>query len=132
VRLYLDANAIIYAIEGSQPFRAAAVTGIRQARNAPEGRLFTSRLSRVECRSKPAGAGARDVLLRYDRFFQFTTMADITEEIIERATDLRARFRVRTPDAIHLATAVRERADAFLTGDGKLARCTDVKVILIA
>ena len=36
--------------------------------------------------------------------------------------------RFRTPDAIHLATAIEEHADVFLTGDDDLKRCTEVKV----
>ena len=55
-------------------------------------------------------------------------MAEISPAVIERATELRARYGFRTPDAIHVATAIEERADLLLTGDTGLARCTDVKV----
>jgi len=41
---------------------------------------------------------------------------------------LRSRHRFKTPDAIHLATAIEEHADVFLTGDDDLKRCTDVKI----
>jgi hypothetical protein len=35
---------------------------------------------------------------------------------------------VKTPDAIHLATAWQQRADVFLTGDAALARCREAPV----
>jgi predicted nucleic acid-binding protein len=131
VRLYLDANAIIYAVEGNLAFRRAALDWIQRTRDSLEGQLLTSQLSRIECRSKPAAEGARDLLLRYDRFFQFARLGEVTAEVIERATDLRARFNTRTPDAIHLATAIRDKADYFLTGDRGLARCTDIEVVVL-
>lgn len=55
-------------------------------------------------------------------------LVDIDDAVIEKATDLRARLNVKTPDAIHLASAIVAGASAFLTGDQALARCTDVAV----
>ena len=48
-----------------------------------------------------------------------------------RDPELRARHNFKTPDAIHLATAIEEKADVFLTGDVTLARCSDIQVDLI-
>lgn len=55
-------------------------------------------------------------------------VADITSSVIDRATELRARYGLKTFDAIHLAMAIEEHADLFLTGDTTLTRCTEVKV----
>jgi hypothetical protein len=46
----------------------------------------------------------------------------------ERATELRARYGFRSPDAIHLATAIDAGAIVFITGDASLTRCADVAV----
>lgn len=40
--------------------------------------------------------------------------------IAARAAELRARYGLRTPDAIHCATAIRSGCDVFLTNDAKL------------
>ncbi|MGH7334980.1 MAG: PIN domain-containing protein [Candidatus Rokuibacteriota bacterium] len=37
----------------------------------------------------------------------------------------------RTPDAIHLATAVQEGADIFLTNDHDLLRVREVPILLV-
>ena len=58
-------------------------------------------------------------------------IGDVMAAVIEPATDLRARHRFRTPDVIHLATAMEEHADLFLTGDHDLKRCTEVKVEIL-
>jgi predicted nucleic acid-binding protein len=37
----------------------------------------------------------------------------------------------RHPDALHLATALTERAGTFLTGDAALARCSEVTIEVV-
>lgn len=131
MRLYLDANAIIYSIEGAPPFRDAVLSWIGQARSAPNGQVLTSRLSRLECRSKPLKANDARLLTLYDALFGLLRITEIGEDLIEHATALRARFDLRSADAIHLTTAIIEKADVFLSGDKQLARCTAVKVVVL-
>jgi uncharacterized protein len=132
-RVYLDTSAIIYFIEAESPFHAAAVQNVAGFRSDPKSRLVTSRLSRLECRVKPLRDSNKELLARYDAFFKRRRLviADVTAAVVERATDLRARHRFKTPDAIHLATAIEEHADLFLTGDEDLKRCTEVKVEIL-
>jgi uncharacterized protein len=51
--------------------------------------------------------------------------------VIDRATDIRARYGFRTPDAIHLAAAVVSGCDVFLTNDYRLNRFPDVAMDVI-
>jgi len=133
MRLYLDACAIIYAIEGLPMFRSAVLERIAPVEADPNGVLTTSRLSRLECRVKPLRDRHAELLARYDLFFarQTVVLSEISAGVIERATDLRASHGFRTPDALHLATAIEDRADAFLTGDSSLARCPGIHVDVI-
>ena len=133
MRLYLDANVIIYSIDGASPFRDRALVHISVAAASGAGVLLTSRLSRLECRVKPLRDGRTDLLIKYDAFLvpSLVQMIEIDPPIIELATDLRARYRFKTPDAIHLATAIENRADLFLTGDTELKRCREVRVEVI-
>jgi predicted nucleic acid-binding protein len=68
-------------------------------------------------------------LAQFDVFFAGVeiVLVEISAAIVERATDLRARYNLKTPDAIHYAT-VEAGATVFLTGDGDLARCSEVPV----
>jgi predicted nucleic acid-binding protein len=55
-------------------------------------------------------------------------MVEVGAAVIERATELRARYNLKTPDAIHYATAIEVGATTFLTGDRALSRCSEVPV----
>jgi len=123
---YLDACSLIYLTEGAAGWRSAVEARLRTL-SATAG-LMTSRISRLECRSKPTRDRDAALLARYDAAFARTRVIDVTGPIIERATELRARYGFRSPDAIHLATAIDEGADVFITGDAALARCTEIAV----
>lgn len=51
--------------------------------------------------------------------------------IARRAADLRARYNLRTPDALHIATAIDAGCDAFLTNDARLKRVTEIAVLVL-
>lgn len=99
----------------------------------PLSKLITSQLARLECRTKPMRDGNRSLLERYDTLFGADRVAvlDVSEQVIDRATDLRARHGFKTPDAIHLATALESSAAEFWTGDAALSRCTDIAVTVL-
>jgi len=133
MRLYFDACAIIYGIEGAPPVREAALRFVEQAEATSDGLVITSQLSRLECRVKPLRDGAMDVLARFDAFFSRhrLLLAEVSAGVIERATELRAQHGFKTPDAIHLATALVQAADVFLTGDAGLRRCPGLRVVVL-
>ncbi len=128
MRLYLDANAIIDVVEGKLPFQSRVVCGCAGA--SPGGTVITSRLSRLECRVKPLRDNDPALLKNYDIFFtrQRFQIVELSAPIVERATERRARYRFKTPDALHLATAIEGHATTFLTGDAALASCTELQV----
>lgn len=56
---------------------------------------------------------------------------DIDPVSAERAADLRARYGFRLPDALQLAVAIGERCEAFLPNDRRLARVTELRVLVL-
>jgi predicted nucleic acid-binding protein len=50
----------------------------------------------------------------------------IDRAVLDHATVLRAKYGLKTPDAIHVATACVAKASVFITGDADLARCSEV------
>ena len=130
--IYADANVIIRLIEGDAAARAPFEARLLPLRGA--GRfLLTSQLSRLECRTKPRRVGDAALLLLYDAFFSSieVDVVPLTIAVVDKATELRATLNLKTPDALHLATAVVSGATTFLTGDKALARCTALAVEIL-
>lgn len=133
MHLYLDASAIIYALEGAPDLRRTVLERIVQVIQSAGGVLITSRLSMLECRVKPVRDGNRLLLYQYDRLFDHRNIyiAEITAAVIDRATLIRAQYGLKTPDAIHAATAIAEHADLLLTGDKSFTRCPEIPVEVV-
>lgn len=127
-RLYLDASAIIYMLEGHPHFGDPTQRRVLQHLEESTAKVVTSRISRLECRVRPLRDGNPGLLAEYERFFvgDRLELMDVTTETIERATDLRARYRFKSVDALHLATAIEHGAAGVLTGDPAWRRCDEV------
>jgi predicted nucleic acid-binding protein len=127
--IYADANVIIRLIEGDAVTRAPLEARLSPLKGTA-GFLHTSRLSWLECRIKPLRAKDYMLLGLYDAFFTSAelTIVELSRSVVEKATDVRADLNVKTPDALHLASAIRSGVKTFLTGDKGLARCKEVAV----
>ncbi|MBI1853415.1 MAG: PIN domain-containing protein [Planctomycetes bacterium] len=132
-QIYLDACCIICLVEAAEPFRGALVAKLSALRSDPEARIATSLLSRLECRIRPLRRNDQASLAAYESFFGAERLAlvPLSPAVIDRATEIRARYGFKTPDALHLATAVEGAADVFLTGDSNLTRCKELVVEVI-
>jgi predicted nucleic acid-binding protein len=115
----LDTAPLIYFIERHavyaprlRPFFAAA--------ERREFQLLTSLVTLIEVLIVPLRTGRHDLVREYrDILLGSPSLKTVplTLEIAEEAARLRATHNVRTPDAIHLATAKTAGASWFLTND---------------
>jgi len=126
MRIYLDSAPLIYLVENVAPYASALIN-----RLAKPGTLqVCSELSRLECRVKPLRDGEVALLAAFDSYFTniIGTTVPLSRQVIDRATELRARYGFRTPDAIHLAAAITDGCDLFLTNDHRLDKCAEITV----
>jgi predicted nucleic acid-binding protein len=56
----------------------------------------------------------------------------MTYEIADRAAQLRGKYKLGTPDAIHIATAIESGATAFITNDFNLPEMDEIQLVQIA
>lgn len=121
---YLDASAVMRLVDGDQPARQR-VEDLMRRHPAP---AVTSVISMIECRSKPMRDGDLARVALYDIFFSAAdlTLMPLDQTIADGATRLRAQFSLKTPDAIHVATAVHAGASLLITTDNDFVRCHGV------
>jgi predicted nucleic acid-binding protein len=126
VRIYIDSAPLIYLVEDVAPY----VSAVESRLTAPDVVQICSELSRMECRVKPIRDGEDALLAAFDSYFAniISEVIPLSRQVIDQATELRARYRFRTPDAIHLAAAMVGGCDLFLTNDHRLSQCTEIPV----
>ncbi|MFT4178163.1 MAG: type II toxin-antitoxin system VapC family toxin [Thermomonas sp.] len=115
--IYLDTNALIYAMESTGPLGQRA-RALLQANTSSD--FAISPLVKLECLVMPIRTGDRILERKYDAWFPDFVQLSITEEAYARAADVRARFNLKTPDALHLACAQYHRCEALWTNDDRL------------
>ena len=117
--VYLDTNAIIYLTEGNASFKAS-IEGLFVEIEQADARLITSELTYTEALVVPLRTGNTEMVTAYERLLD--TLIDpipLGRRELFLAAKLRANTpKLRTPDALHLATAILADADIFVTGDG--------------
>jgi predicted nucleic acid-binding protein len=129
VLIYLDSAPLIYLVENVAPYARVLIAHL-----APSGTVqVCSELSRLECRVKPLRDRETALVAAFDRYFAnvITTIVPLSRSVMEQATELRARYGFKTPDAIHLAAAIASGCDLFLTNDYRLDKCTEIKVEVV-
>jgi predicted nucleic acid-binding protein len=134
MKLFLDACTIIYLIESQEQLGYKTRLLLTKALQ-DKAQLVISQLSLLECRILPIKTKNYELLSRYNDFFKLPTLQliELTEDVINLATDLRANYSssLRTPDALQLACALKADADKFLTGDKRLIAIQEIKILLI-
>ncbi|HEY0782654.1 MAG TPA: type II toxin-antitoxin system VapC family toxin [Thermoanaerobaculia bacterium] len=133
-KLAIDTSPLIYLAE-SHPAYGPSMRALIGHVEANGVELVTSTITLTEVLTLPLRHGAelivqayRDILLdsRYLRLVSTDVAA------AEEAARLRARYRLKTPDAIQLAVALQAGCDAFLTNDQDLGRVQDLRVLLLS
>ena len=116
-RVYLDACVIIYLIENVASFSEGAKRFL--ARNG-DALLCVSPLVRLEVIVKPLRESASALVSDYEDFLAAQHWLAIDDPVFDRALQLRARHGLKTPDALHLATAMHHGCAEFWTNDDRL------------
>ena len=134
--VFLDANIIIYRVEAVEPFATHVLTTLQElAARHPNVGFAVSRLSFLECLVKPLREQNTADIDRYRSFFSSSTLqiVEVSSEVIEMATVLRARYGLRTPDAIQTASTLTLKGPVtFFTGDRQFCNVPGLKVRLVS
>ena len=129
----LDSAPLIYFIE-QNPTYLEMMRIFFRALNQGEFRVVTSVVTLPEVLVYPLRQGNTTLAQQYrDILFnaEGLTTIQISPDIAEVAAQLRAVHNLRTPDAIQMATAIREGASFFLTNDARLPSLPGLAVLVL-
>ena len=116
---YLDSCLVIYLVERHVRWGERVAHALARASGAD---FAISPLVKCECLVGPIKRG--DLVLRqgYTELFGEFVSLGMPEPVYVQAAELRARFGLKTPDALHLACAQHHRCDELWTNDERLSR----------
>lgn len=132
-KIALDTMIFIYAFE-EHPAYVPVLRAFFSALEKGDIDAVTSTVTITECLAQPyrkknfALAAQYMVLFRN---FPHLSVIPGTDDIAERAAFLRARYNIKTPDALQLATALLTGCKFFLTNDETLSSVEDIHVLIL-
>lgn len=118
-RVLIDTSIWIYHFE-QHPQLAPAARRIIESMEEGKFRGVASELTLLELTVRPLQLGRQDVADDYELLLDYYPnfeLEPVSREILLEASTLRARQRLRTPDAIQLATGLRTGATLAVTND---------------
>lgn len=130
--VYLDANGFIYSVERIEPYRTL-LEPMWLLAQAGQFEVMSSELVILETLVKPLREG--DTILE-NLFRSLLSAREVrvipaTALLWEQAARLRATTGLKTPDALHAATALAAGSTLFVTNDGGFRRVTGLPVAVL-
>lgn len=130
LRIYFDACVVIYLVEEHLTFAPLIETRLAQQAQTAEVVIQVSALTEMECLVLPLRKQNQPLLDKFRLWFEQVEVLPVEREIFRQAARLRADFAsLKTPDALHLATALHYGSDEFWTHDNRLTHISPNLVI---
>ena len=120
-KAFLDTNLFIYLIEENK-LHLDKVHKLLLFLEQNRYEIITSTLTLGEILTKPYKDKRLDLVETYKNFFSEMELVELNSEIASLFAQIRADYKIKTPDAVQLASAVYAKADLFVTNDDGLSR----------
>lgn len=127
-RVLIDTNVWLYHLEGNAEFGTAASELLSAVEHGViEG--VASELTLLELQVRPLRLKRQDIADHYEILldhFPHLLLAPIIRDILGLAAVLRAKYNLKTPDAIVLATGIRHGATLAVSNDQQWQRVAEI------
>jgi predicted nucleic acid-binding protein len=131
--VYVDTSAVIYRVEQIEPYLTASAP-LWDALDAGKQQVVTSELTLLEVLVKPLRDGNAALTALYRQVLLGTiglTCLPVQLTVLEAAARIRALHRLKTPDAIHAATALAAGCTLFVTNDPEFRHVPGLSVAVL-
>ena len=132
-RVAFDANALIYYLDGRDPYRGQVAAVLRMIE---EGRAvgFLSTVVEMELMVMPLRTRNTEAVERVEALLRLTPnlfVRPVARAEARAAASVRAATGLRAPDAIIAASAALDRCDVIIGNDRSFARRSDVPYLVL-
>ena len=127
----IDTAPVIYYLE-DHPLYAERFAPVFDAITAGRLQAIISSVTLAEVLSGPLTSGNEVLAARYREVLCRSAgwqLHSVDEETAVTAARVRARHKLRLPDAIQIATAIVTRSYALITHDARLSKVSDVRIL---
>ncbi len=129
-RAYFDTNLFIYLFE-SHPEYQEKVAELIQHLDSIKCEIITSELTLAECLVKPFADKDVDSQNHYEdniKTSDFLKVMPVSRTTLIKAAELRALYKNKLPDSIHLASAIEHNCDVFVGNDKKIKIGSEINI----
>ena len=130
--IYIDASGLIYSMERVEPYRTLLEPMWQEAQDG-NITIVSSPLIVIEALVKPLRDGNTEIESQYRELFASNAvrLLDASYQVFEDAASIRAETGLRTPDAIHAATALLAECTLFVTNDTDFRRVRRLPIVVL-
>jgi predicted nucleic acid-binding protein len=133
LRVCIDTAPIIYFIERNERY-LNIVRPVFAEIDAGRIEAITSTITLLEVLVQPIRKSNRSLAEKYREVLLYSeglTTFEILHEVSEMSSELRAKYSIKTPDAIQLAVGILYGASKFITNDPALKKVSDINVLVL-
>ncbi len=131
--LGIETAPFIYYTE-NRPVYVDKMREIFRIMNEGQFEAVSSTIALSECLTKPIKENDHTLINQFNSLFENTyllTLIPVDAAIARQSATLRAKYGLKTPDALHIATALETGCHAFLTNDMGLKRVSEIRVLVL-
>ena len=132
--LYVETPPIIYYVESHPTYVDRMGFIIDYLEQSQSLRAISSVITLAEVLMHPIKENKQTLVKEYQDILlnsaEFSLMP-VTVSVAQSAARFRAQYNLRTPDALHVATAIDAGCDAFLTNDLGLKRVNELTILVL-
>ena len=133
-KIYFDTNIFIYIIEGSIQYQRT-IDELTRSIIKKDFEAYTSYITLTEILPPLVKRANKDIIsgtIEFIRGKGFFNLSSVHEEVCLQAGFLRGELGMKTPDALHVATAIHQGCTLFLTNDAGIRVPESMKLVLLS
>lgn len=131
--IYVDTSPVIYTVEENQIY-ASLLQPLWSEFQTNEIEIISSELILMETLVVPLRSANNALIAKYENLLLSSEMRliPISQAVLRQAATLRATTNIKTPDAIHAATALSVNCTQFITNDKGFRNVSGLSVVVLS